>query len=234
MASLIFSHAKQIDQKIKNKIKEHIEILEKCNIPIDNDKIEEYKNKLLQTEIETFQEIVKISKQLHSTYLINCTKNEKHFFITIRPDDKKIKFIDFYNKIYTFLHRKCIKSYFVTFEQKGMSVTDLGNGFHTHIICTSDVSGIKNMLKNTQSTFKDCTAPNCIEVKHTFNKDELKDRYLIDYESNDNHKFQTKEWDTLWRNKYNIKEYYENNMEPLSVISSPFMTESNCIIKWNL
>lgn len=121
------------------------------------------------------------------------------FFITIRPDTTKTKFHDFYNLVRNYIERKMFINYKLSFEQKGTCEEDLGKGFHVHIVAETTCRSKGEVLRNTISTFGKCTAANCIQVDVCKNPEETVQKYLIDYESKDNHKIETKEWDARWR-----------------------------------
>jgi len=196
--------------------------------PADYDEI---KNKVLESELESFKAICDIAMSLHKNYIINSEKCNGNFFITVRPDDNKCTFEEFYKLLYKFVNRKSINKYVLTLEQKGLDIEHLGNGFHAHIICQTSFSGKQNALRDTISTFKKVCNANCIQVDYCKNPEELKNKYLIEYESNDQHKIVTKEMDNLWRKQKGLRDIYENDLPPLSVIIKSKITDSNIILK---
>lgn len=133
------------------------------------------------------------------------------YMITIRPDDKRIDFNHFRNVVQDYVNRRMIENiYAISFEQKGTSEDTLGNGFHVHIIAKVTCRSKRELLLNTISTFKNWTASNCIQVDLCKNPEEVKQKYLIDYSSSDEHKIETKKWDSLWRERNNIAPIYES------------------------
>lgn len=147
-------------------------------------------------------------------------KPEQKYFITVRPDTAKVSFRDFYALVSKFVARACFQKFALSFEQKGTSPESLGQGFHVHIVADMKQRSKGEVLRDTISTFKDCTAPNCVQVD-TLKNDTDVERvygYLVDYSSNDDHKMATKSWDEMWRVKEGLEQLYE---EPLEALSSP-------------
>lgn len=127
------------------------------------------------------------------------------FMITIRPECKKINLHTFIKDVNSYLERKMFKHIHIcTYEQKGTNLDTLGNGFHVHIIAETTCRSKGEVLRNTIGTFERYTAANCIQVDVCKNPEDVKQRYLIDYESQDGHKEITKEWDSIWRDKEGI------------------------------
>jgi len=133
--------------------------------------------------------------------------SKRVYFLTIRPCQDKITFDDFYERVNHYLTRKPIKSYHVAFEQKGMTNETLGSGFHCHAIINTPTLNKAQILLQCQSSFKDSTAANCIDVQPAPRPQEIIDEYL-NYKSKDGHKEPMKEWDLAWRNQVNVKDYY--------------------------
>lgn len=135
------------------------------------------------------------------------------FFITIRPDDSKCDFHDFKKKIESFVSRKCFIEYTYSFEQKGTTPSEIGNGFHCHIVAKMKQRSKGEVLRDTLNTFKDWIekgwiASNCIDVVITKNPEKLVLNYLVKYESDDGHKVATKAIDELWRSSMAIAPLY--------------------------
>lgn len=138
------------------------------------------------------------------------TKLKQHYFITVRPDTNEITIDKFIEKIANFVSRKCFISYVLSFEQKGICNEDIGKGFHVHILAHMSQRSKGEVLRDTISSFKDCTSANCIQVDilKTKNDYDSSYKYIAEYESNDDHKIVTKEWDEIWRQKINIEHLY--------------------------
>lgn len=169
-------------------------------------------NTLIQSEINEFKEIIKIAHGLHSVYTETIGTLMQWYFVTVRPDSKKCTFEEFYSTVHKYIHRKCIKYFYLSFEQKGTSEDELGNGFHAHMIIDGTWRSKAECLRDTKSSFNKIAAENCIQVIPTREPEKIKDKYLLEYESEDNHKIVTKEWDAKWREKECIDELYTNDL----------------------
>lgn len=156
--------------------------------------------------IELMMRYKKIADEM-GLYENNATRT---FMITIRPENNKITFQEFYELIAKYTNRTCFENFALTFEQKGTSDETLGHGFHVHIVAKMKQRSKKEVLRDTFSTFKSCTAEHCIQVDVCKNPEATIKNYLIEYNSSDNHKIVTKEWDQKWRLKEDIKSIYNN------------------------
>lgn len=152
--------------------------------------------------------------------LFGNEKLKKCYFITIRPDSKKINFIEFQTLVMNFLGRECFNHFIMVFEQKGTDENTLGHGFHTHIIGNMMQRSKGEVLRDTKSTFKCCTAENCIKVdiiKTQKDMDKLLG-YIRDHKAKDGHKKITEESDKIWRQKNNLQDIYTEciDLPPIS------------------
>lgn len=143
-------------------------------------------------------------------------KQPSAYFISIRPDDTKVSFDEFRQKTLEFVTRKCFVSYALSFEQKGVLPSELGKGFHCHIVAKMNQRSKGEVLRDLKSTWRtwiqdDRLAPNCIDVKVTKNPEQLVQSYLIDYKSDDEHKIATKSMDDLWRTHEGIEPLYTSD-----------------------
>jgi len=143
--------------------------------------------------------------------LVEYKPPKQSWFITIRPKTSDITFKNFMDKVMKFVQRKCFIKYTLSFEQKGTSDETLGDGFHVHIIAEMKQRSKGEVLRDTVSTFSGCTAAHCIQVAICKNPEALKDGYLLNYESEDNHKIVTKEWDSKWRSSLGLANIYESS-----------------------
>ena len=211
MASLIFAHAKSIHKTAK---REAMTISSKYASSIEQ-QATVYDNiyrATVEREEKEFDNILQISERLHSRY-IAAIGPKQQYFITIRPDDNKCNLLEFKEKVFAFLEKKCFTNYTLSFEQKGKTVMDIGKGFHCHIVaeCTQRSKG--NVLRDTLSTWNKWIlegkiAENCIDVRGVKNPESIIQNYLIDYKSDDNHKIETKNIDEIWRNDNSLKSIY--------------------------
>lgn len=160
-----------------------------------------------------------IGEQFNETLLklSGMQNTDSGFFITIRPNDTKCNFVDFKEKIFKLVERGCFLEYALSFEQKGTTPEDLGKGFHCHIVAKMKQRSKGEVLRDVSSTFKSwieqgLIASNCIDVCITKNPEELVKKYLVAYESDDEHKSLTKEWDTLWRQHNDLLPLYAQKL----------------------
>lgn len=229
MASLIFAQAKSIR---KNALKDRDEraqaavnlaMLEGKPSLDDLQKIEreakqEAYDMAVQHARHEFREIIKIAKMLNEDYQeITGLVTKQQYFITIRPDHTKVDFDSFYDIIYKLVNRSCFTKYRLSFEQKGKRLAELGDGFHCHIVAETTHRSKGECIRAICSTFNkwinlEWITDNNIDVKPCKNPDEIVNKYLIEYESNDEHKVLTMDADKVWRQRMNLNSLYENNM----------------------
>lgn len=185
---------------------------------------EEAKQSATDDAMIEFREVLRI-KTLIDDIMFELKGNLKQtYFITVRPDTKKITFKNFMILCNKYFSRKCFNTFLYSYEQKGTSPETLGQGFHIHIIAEMTFKSKGETLRATQSTFNQCTAPNCVDVSLVKTQKDYENinGYLLNYESKDGHKIITKEWDTLWRQKNNLHDIYNNEFGSLPV-SSPVL-----------
>lgn len=148
---------------------------------------------------------------------LTVAKTNRRFFITIRPDNRKITFTDFYKLVHKLVHRNCFTNYMLTFEQKGESEDTLGHGFHVHMVAEMTQKGKAEVVRDVHNSVKGCTEKHCIQVDITYNGEQMFNNYCVEYESKDGHKEKTKQWDTMWRNSIGLADYYNNDMPQVCV-----------------
>lgn len=156
-------------------------------------------------------------------HLCDPNKLVRTYNITVRPNEKKITFKDFYVDVMKFVGRACFEDYKLSFEQKGTCNNTLGQGFHVHILAKMRQRSKGEVLRDTISTFTKYTADNCIEVKNVPTEDDYTKalRYITHYESKDGHKAVTQEWDILWREKNGLQQIYASDGTPQEAILPP-------------
>lgn len=165
-------------------------------------------------EIELMKRMKEMIGNEFQSLLTNTIDDGKRYYmITIRPVSDVVDFNVFKDKIETLVHRACFLDYVYSFEQKGTSPTELGTGFHVHIVAAMKQRSKAEVLRDVVSTFnpwiaKGWIASNCIDVRITKNPTEVVQNYLIDYKSDDGHKETTKTYDDLWRSEKNLKNIY--------------------------
>lgn len=201
-----------VASKLKKKIAKDTEFQTTLGVDWDTAKERAYDMAMKDFESTTrlgIQLMLKYKEIAADEGLIDYTPVKKTWFITIRPKTSEISFVDFKEKVFKFIARKCFTNYSLSFEQKGTSDDTLGVGFHVHIIAEMKQRSKGEVLRDTVSTFKDCTATHCIQVDVCKNPESLKEGYLLAYESDDGHKIVTKEWDAKWRSQVGLASIYE-------------------------
>lgn len=140
-------------------------------------------------------------------------RQKQWYMVTIRPDCTKCHFLEFKEKVETLLERKCFIEGSYSYEQKATSPSDIGTGFHVHIVTKMKQASKGQVLRDVTSSFKDwidkgfITANN-LDVRTTKNPDDLIDNYLLEYKSDDGHKETTQAMDELWRTSMGLKRIY--------------------------
>jgi len=173
---------------------------------------------------EDLQEVLAKPERL----AITAGQKDHWYMITIRPAEGAVNFNVFRAKIEEYLARKCFLDYKYSFEQKGQSWETLGHGFHVHIVANTKHTSKANLLRDTLSSFnrwieKGHVAQNCINVLPVSNPEEMIQRYLIDYHSDDDHKIVTKEYDEKWRTL--------NHLAPIYSFTACPSSSGTCIIE---
>lgn len=227
MASLIFAQAKSIRKKALLKKGMTRNIFE--NNGYDETTIKEKANEAYELEIECeckeFIEICKIAKKLHKLYKEEFGEDVYNWYnISIRPNENKITFYEFYDYIRKLVERKCFIQFHLVFEQKGESDSDIGKGFHAHIVANMNQRSRGEVLRDIKSSMRKMIdngqiAENCIQVDTTRNPDDIIENYLTNYESIDGHKEKTQHTDKIWREKMNLENYYNTVPPQLSIKS---------------
>jgi len=141
--------------------------------------------------------------------------NNTHVWVTVSPKPT-VKFIDFRKVVEKLVNRKLFSKYCYTYEQRGKTEDELGQGFHVHILGKRNlnykpnkvVTHIKNTLKNI------CDVEKCCRIQ-IIGEDFAKDK--IDYMTgiktggadNDAEDKQLKQaMDVKWREREELLEYY--------------------------
>lgn len=188
---------------------------------------------ILQAEARFQDEIVKRGL----THLTNSNKVKGIYFITIRPDQTRISFEQFYTLVCKFVQRTCFDWFEFTFEQKGTEVPNLGTGFHTHILAKMTQRSKGEVLRDTISSFKHCTADNCIQIDHVRTERDIATTraYMVEYVAKDGHKKITQEADKMWRQQLGLRSLYTDvdELRPYSSLPYQVHGEANMKISFN-
>lgn len=142
-----------------------------------------------------------------------CVKVGRWFFITIRP--RSNNFALFYTAVQRLVARKCFQEFTLSFEQKGVSDDELGEGYHAHIVAKMTQRSKAEVIRDVASTMKDICDENFVDVKPTNNPCHLVKNYLVDYVSEDGHKEVTRDWDKKWRDQIGLSDLYTDVPGPL-------------------
>lgn len=174
--------------------------------------------KYVLNEIRRMKKMKEIIQEEFKELLLDDQPEANSYFITIRPDDTQCKFEEFYERVTSIVSRKCFLDYTLSYEQKGTDPSSLGKGFHCHIVAKMKQRSKGEVLRDIQSSLKDWIenhkiASNCIDVVLAKRPQELINKYLINYESEDEHKEATKTWDELWRTEMGLKPIYNPSIK---------------------
>lgn len=162
---------------------------------------------------QTTREHIRNGLRIKNWFLEEQRATEGHtryYFITVRPDEKRCSFDQFYDHVKKFTERKCFEDFELVFEQKGTTSDTLGSGFHVHILAHMRQRSKTEVLRDAISSFRKVADDNCVQVDIVkTNVDEERVRnYMHQHTSKDGHKEETKEWDDLWRVALGLLPYY--------------------------
>lgn len=232
MAQLIFAQAKSIRKKALKEVNKLPDVYTSESIypGVDHDLRNRTYNAIVEKERHEFCEILKIAKMLHNNYENMCERTATNwYFITVRPRPNS-SLPEFTALIEKYVNRAFVLDYTLSLEQK--DINGSGEGFHTHIILNSKHRSKGECLRDTISTFAKVADNNCIEVKPTRNPQDIIQKYMVEYESEDNHKASTKQGDELWRKNNNILPLYDKNDNPFCALSIKSVgTEQNFLLE---
>lgn len=182
---------------------------------------EQFKENLKKSMYNEFKETAELGIDLMLMFRELADKkglsNERltsTYFITIRPDENKCTFEQFYSIIYNLVKRKCFINYTLSFEQKGEDEHNLGKGFHVHIIGKVKQKGKQELIRDIYSSVHLICDKNCIQIDYIKTNKDLDNimNYITNYNSNDDHKIATKECDDLWRKIIGLKTTYVDDL----------------------
>jgi hypothetical protein len=175
------------------------EDIEKMYNMIIAQELNKYKTFVLPVELE-----MEMERKKQMALLTHDLKG--WWYITIRPDEKVWDFDMFYTAFEKYIRRKCVKDYFYSYEQKGLSLEDLGRGFHVHFCGEIDLGGDKKTKDSIKGAFPNVIYE-CTPCKTKVSKMNIFN-YIKNYEVEDGHKAQMKDWDLLWRTNRGLKDIY--------------------------
>lgn len=166
------------------------------------------------------QNINKLEKDLKTKLQVKIAKqhNNGYLWVTINPDEKKIKFSEFKKKIIKISKKTCFEECIFVFEQRGTSKKDMGKGFHTHMLIKRNlkykpVKLKQNIQKSCEKFTYNSKNQNYVNLQiigEEFAKDKLD--YILGLKTglkkSGEKKSEAQKYDTLWRIKNNIEIYY--------------------------
>lgn len=183
----------------------------------DADKAKEIATRLVfnqyEADVRTGLEAMARFKQIAAE--MGYAADGNWYFITVRPPSGN--FQAFYTAIAKMLQRKCFLQFQASYEQKGVTESTLGEGYHVHLVAKMRQRSKGEVLRDLASTLRDVCAENYIDVKVTKNPQQLFQKYCVAYESDDGHKAETKLWDTTWRERMGLRDVYDDDMPTLRV-----------------
>lgn len=210
--------------RLANKFFNHNEQLSEFDL-IDNELKELRKRKIkliLKNLYETeslgdyYKELKKEEKETTLNYKIALAKehNNGFCFITInaKPD---VPLAQFVQKVEKLAKRKLFTSTIWVYEQRGNTTDTLGKGFHAHMLCKRNVNykpcKIASCVRNTCKTLvKDVKANHLLNIQF-IGDDWAKDKeeYLLGKKTGEGKDIK-QDCDKIWREKNNLKSYYNN------------------------
>jgi len=138
-------------------------------------------------------------------------QNSKYIFLTINPNSQII-LTDFINKINKMMSKKWITNYLYVYEQRGETLEELGKGFHFHLILekpkTKPYNHLVRELANSANSVCDTSNFHFFNLK-SISEEECQRKILyITASKADVEKHKKQEMDIIFRQKFNLKSFY--------------------------
>lgn len=151
------------------------------------------------------------TEQLRALQKKRIEIEKPYYFLTVNPCEK-IKLEEFIKVIKKAMAKTWISYYVYVLEQRGENETELGKGFHTHIIFNKGIKNNKVVLEMSNTFKKMCDVSNF----HFFNLKSIGDEehkrkleYITGIKADDA-KHLKQEMDVIWRKKLGLEKYYTN------------------------
>lgn len=209
MGSEIIRRANKVYKDIKKAQKERQEVDERHGIETSQDVLDTIAENVTQGHIKQFVGVMEIAAQLTNAYKeFMGLETHQWYFITVRPRPD-VEWNEFYTLTQKYLKRACMIEYTYSYEQK--SIEGTGEGFHIHIVANTKHKSKGQCLRDTKSTFNRVCADNCVQVKTTYNPNDIINNYLINYIAKDEHKELTKDGDRIWRERIGLLPIYRSS-----------------------
>lgn len=165
-------------------------------------------------------------KEANDLYIAKMKRRKEkkftHFFITINPDEKKVKLDQFMKMVKTFFSRKFLadKEYYYCFEQTGIDINDeetVGKHPHVHAIIEKGDIKYSDMVRNLNNSFKHIIGKGKIQDLLNVKKrgaGEFRNtlRYILGYKDGEPDDLITT--DAYWRIENDIEDIYFNDSVP--------------------
>jgi len=144
---------------------------------------------------------------------IEAKHNTDYIFVTINPRPN-ISLDDFKKIVFKSLSKNWLTKYLMVFEQRGIDDSEIGKGFHSHILIYRKGKKFNEIKREFQSSFrKVCDSDNPAVLNFRMCKDEDLDKRIkyitgIKKVYDDNMKDIKQQYDILFRQKNNLEPYY--------------------------
>ncbi len=177
----------------------------------------QYKNlaKLLEADYPDFSHYLSVGKE--KGQIVRYV-----YFVTVNPDSAKCNLGEFRSIVDSFIKKKTIKAAYWVYEQRGnVAESNIGSGYHTHILCICDTG---QFVRNTTNSFKHVVGDNAplekvihiTRVKyHQFVVDKI--NYMSGGEKWSIDKQKKAQGDIMFREHNSISAYYAKNKSLFNV-----------------
>ncbi len=138
-------------------------------------------------------------------------KLTEYMFITLSPKDT-VSIKSLYDKTMKMVKNKTILEYLFVFEQRSKDINKI-HGIHMHILIKHKFPKYSRLFKQLESTYKDTVGNiynyNFLDIKHNDTNRDVMNRveYMIG-DKKDLDKQEKQNIDKMWRQRWNIAEYY--------------------------
>jgi len=132
-------------------------------------------------------------------------------FITINPRPD-VEFNTFKQIITKISQKKWMQLYYYVYEQRGINESELGKGFHSHILinrCGKKHSQIRSEIANTIKHICDTSNPHCYNIQYCKNTDlEKRKNYILGTKAPEDKQIK-QTMDIIWREHLGLENYYK-------------------------
>lgn len=156
-------------------------------------------------------ELFPVLKELREKEDMNCKTNFLFITINPRPPYNIETFKLFFKICMKVFTKPWYKRYCAVLEQRGEDRESLGNGFHLHMLIDKGDYRISHVRREFVSSFNricDTSNISCFNIAFCKECDILKRQNYMVGEKADSSKHLKQSMDKIWRDIYDIKEYY--------------------------